>query len=178
MLVIDSLLPKLSVVLAAKVEPSPPVVKMAHGGLLKVVDVPSTAPSPTCSLGVPLNVATNSIMWSGVNVASVRTLAPSITSWPPVTTALPPGDRIVADQPAGSPVAVTSAAENSVPTVGFSSSSPFARSPMYPFASSVAPLAVKSATVVSTKCADDTVKLAGVPGAIAEFDDASVDVTR
>src|SRR5207244_3269229 len=120
MLVIDSLLPRLSVVLAAKVEPSPPVVKMAHGGLLKVVDVPSTAPSPTCSLGVPLNVATNSIMWSGVNVASVRTLAPSITSWPPV----------------------------------------------------------KSATVGSTKCADDTVKLAGVPGAIAEFDDASVDVTR
>ena len=49
---------------------------------------------------------------------------------------------------------------------------------MYPFASSVAPLAVKSATVVSMKCADDTVKLAGVPGAIAEFDDTSVDVTR
>src|SRR5437588_87268 len=176
MFVIDSLLPRLSVVLADNVEPSLPVVKMAQGGLLKVVDDPSIAPSPTCSLGVPLNVATNSIMWSGVNTLSVRTLAPSSTSCPPVTTALPPGARIVADQPAGSPVAVTSAAENSVPTVGFSRSSPFARSPMYPLASSV-PL-VKSATVVSTKCADDTVKLAGVPGAIAEFDDTSVDVTR
>ena len=176
MFVIDSLLPTLSVVLADSVVPSLPVVKMAHGGLLKVVDVPSIAPSPACSKGVPLNVATNSIMWSGLNTLSVRTLAPSSTSCPPVTTALPPGARTVADHPAGSPVAVTSAAENSVPIVGFSRSSPFPRSPMYPFAS-IKPL-VKSATVVSKKCADDTVKLAGVPGTIAEFDDASVDVTR
>src|ERR671937_2795067 len=114
MFVIDSLLPRFSVVRADRVVPSLPVVKIAHGGLLNVVDVVgSTAPSPTCSDGVPLNVATNSITCSGVNTSSVRTLAPSSTSCPPVTTALPPGATIVADHPAGSPVDVTSAAENS-----------------------------------------------------------------
>src|SRR5438094_9361529 len=112
MFVIDSLLPTLSVVLADSVVPSLPVVKMAHGGLLKVVDVPSIAPSPACSKGVPLNVATNSIMWSGLNTLSVRTLAPSSKGCPPVTTALPPGDRTVADHPAGSPVAATTASSS------------------------------------------------------------------
>src|SRR5262245_41009266 len=97
---------------------SPPpvnVLNIAHGAASNV------SPKPTCWNGLPLKVATNSRERPAAKFAIGPARAPSTTSVPPETVAVPPGFHAVDDQSAGSDVP-----KNSEPDAGLRMTSPSA----------------------------------------------------
>ena len=106
---------------SARTAPPPlNVLKMAHGA------ASSVSAKPTCWNGAPLNVATNSSERPAAKFAMVPARAPSTTSVPPDTVAVPPGLHAVDDQSTGSAVP-----KNSLPAAGLSITSPSAVCAMY-----------------------------------------------
>src|SRR5690242_8749289 len=130
----------------ANSDPPPNVVSMAHGAASNV------SPKPACWNALPLKVATNSSECPAVALAIVPARAPSTTSAPPDTVAVPPGLHDVDDQSAGNAVP-----ENSLPAAGLRITSPPAVSATYVWPSDVP--APKSAAVVSVavNCVDGIV---------------------
>src|SRR6266581_145804 len=96
--------------------PAPPVLKMIHGELKSM-----SATNPTCWNRSARNVATNSIERPGPNEPTVPARAPSTTSCPPLTVALPPPDHGADCQSPGSVLP-----ENSAPEAGARITSPSA----------------------------------------------------
>src|ERR1051325_2484938 len=89
------------------------VLKIAHGA------ASSVSAKPTCWKGLPLKVATNSSDRPAVKFAMVPAFAPSTTSAPFDTVAVPPGFHAVDDQSDGSAVP-----GNSLPEAGVNINSP------------------------------------------------------
>ena len=147
----------------ALIVPPLPVLKIAQGGAFK------SGLKPTCWKPSPLKVALNSSVVPGLKVACGPTRAPSTVNRPPATVPVPPLEPRI-DAPVGG-----SGASNGCSRPGARWTSTSVAVPAF------VP-AAKSAGSESCRQGRDWVeKLAGAAGgggAVAEFPEASTEVTR